>query len=231
MYIFHPQLSYRALSREAGAISHLPTPTDWSKPSRKRSNWIDAVYSLHPVHTGTYSVERLPALSKYCSGVSPLRVVLVCFLLPAPALLIAVAQECIPLQDPTDGWKASIGAWIRLRLIGFSCSVALIVQTNAMVPLSKVSKAKTVFASDVAALAYVSAQMIVASAWVYSIPLAYVWFVPLFSSALAIMFLLMIGPNAFRSNPTLGFSCGSNWGSSRSRPCSAASTLSSAPST
>lgn len=147
-----------------------------------------------------YSVERLQALSKYCNGTSPLRVVLVCFLLPTPALLIAVVHECIPLQDPADGWKANIGAWIRLGLIGFSCSIALIVQTNAMVPLSKVTKAKTVFA----ALVYVFAQMIVASAWVHPIPLGYVWFVPVFSSALVIMFLLMIGPKGFQSNPTLG---------------------------
>lgn len=166
--------------------------------------WVNAIYSLHPIHKGTYSVDRLRALSRYCNQASPLRVAIVCFVLLAPALLIAGTHECIPLQDPADGWKANIGAWTRLGLIVFSCSIALIVQINAVVPLSKLTKANTIFVAVIVAGVYVFSQCVVASVWVYPIPLGYVWSVPIYSILLVIAFLLMIGFKTFRKHPTLG---------------------------
>lgn len=63
---------------------------------------------------GQYSDERTHALNKYCQSVSFARVLSICVLTPCPALLWAALMECIPLQNPDDGWKANYGSWMRL---------------------------------------------------------------------------------------------------------------------
>ncbi|EGZ12896.1 hypothetical protein PHYSODRAFT_334736 [Phytophthora sojae] len=56
----------------------------------------------------------------------------VCVLTPLPALLLVVALELIPLQNPTDGWEKNYGAWLRFGVISFTVGVGLTVQMKGM---------------------------------------------------------------------------------------------------
>lgn len=171
---------------------------------KRQQGWANTFHSLHPSHKGSYSVERLQALKHYCDQASLFRVVCVLVILPTPALLVAIGLELIPLQDPAEGWKANIGAWVRLGLVGVSVSTGLIVQTNEMVPASKLSKPTTVLVAVVASAFYLLITCGVASTWVYPIPFGYILFAPVFSTLLVSTFLVAIGPTKFRKNPALG---------------------------
>lgn len=128
-------------SKAMAAIRVTSTPaSDGSSVKRKSSRWerwTDAVHDFHPSHSGTYSVKRLQALRDYCTQTSYLRVFCVCVAVPAPVLLIPIAIECIPLQDPLAGWRANTGTWIRLGLISFFNGVSIIAQMNGLVPMSR----------------------------------------------------------------------------------------------
>ncbi|KAE9044112.1 hypothetical protein PR002_g2982 [Phytophthora rubi] len=60
---------------------------------------------------GQYSIERLLAPEEYTRKTSLSRVLLVLVVSPLPTLTIALCQESIPLQSPTEGWKAEL-AWV-----------------------------------------------------------------------------------------------------------------------
>lgn len=134
--------------------SSLESMSSSNQTFKRQKSWIDRLHSLHPSHRGSYSVERLQALKKYCDQASLFRVLSILVVLPTPALLVAIGLECIPLRDPADGWKANIGAWVRLGIVGISVSIGLIVQTNEMVPASKLSKLKTVLIAVIASTLY-----------------------------------------------------------------------------
>lgn len=178
----------------------------WTRIKQKlgaRKDLKHALHNLHPSHKGSYSVERLQALNLYCQQASLLRVLYICLAVPAPALLVAVGTESVPLQDPAAGWKANSGAWIRLAIIGFTASVGLIVQTNEMVPMSRLPHWKVVLAASVTAVCYVTSQWALASAWVYPIPFGYILFAPVFATLVVTTFVMAIGRSTFHKNPTL----------------------------
>ncbi|RLN49268.1 hypothetical protein BBJ28_00025594 [Nothophytophthora sp. Chile5] len=66
---------------------------------------------------GRYSVERLLALDEYTRNTSLLRVLLVCVATPLPMVVLVIAQEAVPLQDPAAGWRANYGYWIRMGIM------------------------------------------------------------------------------------------------------------------
>lgn len=166
-------------------------------------NWFTALHNAHPSQRGTYSIERLHALNRYCDEASLLRVMMVYIMLPMPAFLVATILEFIPLQDPHDGWKVNIGAWTRLGLIVLFVSLALLIQTREMVPLAMISIFKTMVISFSVTAAYLLIACGVASAWVFPIPFGYILLVPIFSCLLMVALVISIGPTAFRRNPTL----------------------------
>lgn len=89
---------------------------------------------LHFSQRGSYSVERMHAFDSYCKQTPLWRAIAVCLLFSLPALLISIALELIPLQNPFDGVKANHGAWIRLFFIALIGTIALFVQINQLAP-------------------------------------------------------------------------------------------------
>jgi hypothetical protein len=83
---------------------------------------------------GSYSTERRETLDEYTQNTSWMRVLLVYFSTPLPALLLAIILECIPLQDPMAGWKANFGAWIRLGVFLASAALGSLFQIRDAIP-------------------------------------------------------------------------------------------------
>ncbi|GMF37479.1 unnamed protein product [Phytophthora lilii] len=80
---------------------------------------LNACLAMQLTHCGgKYSIERTLALDEYIQNTSLLHVVLVAFTPPVFMLTVVVCQESIPLQDPTAGWKANYGFWVRVEILG-----------------------------------------------------------------------------------------------------------------
>lgn len=124
-------------------------------------------------------------------------------MLPIPTFLLAVFLAFIPLQDPQAGWKANTGAWIRFALAALLTGLGLIVQTNAMVPASRLNVSRILLLAAVMTAFLMLMSCYVASVWVYPIPFGYIIFVPPYACGLIVLFNLAIGKAAFRQHPTL----------------------------
>lgn len=165
-----------------------------------------AVHGLHKLqlsHRGSYSVERLKAFDEYCHQVSLWRVVGICLTLPIPALAVAIGMECIPLQDPREGWRANHGAFIRDSLMFFMTCFGLCVQSRQLVPNLSMSLFRMVLVSAATAICSISLRMLVAELWVYPIPFGYAWGATPYSMFVAIFFLIAVGRTQLREKPTL----------------------------
>ncbi|KAE9184319.1 hypothetical protein PF004_g23697 [Phytophthora fragariae] len=99
-----------AVSSRRPSNSTSPRTSSWK---RLEKNWSQ----LQVGHHGSYSVERLELLHEYCQATSFRRVLLVCLLTPAPALLVAVVLECLPLRSPSEGWADNWLFWIRVGVM------------------------------------------------------------------------------------------------------------------
>ncbi|KAJ8571938.1 hypothetical protein ON010_g4894 [Phytophthora cinnamomi] len=119
-------------------------------------------------HLGKYSSERVKKLNSYCQNTPLLRVILVEVLIPWPALLLELVAECIPLQNPTDGWKRNYGAWCRLWLVIAATSAGSLFEVRASTP--ELTYAKIVGITMGTACGSTSMMILVASVWMYPIP-------------------------------------------------------------
>lgn len=98
--------------------------------------------SLHVSTQGKYSLERLMALHTYHQHATLLRAVVVCILTPLPALFASILLECIPLQPPSDGWRANWGFWVRGSLTFFAVVYLMATQLRMLVPDMKLTNYK-----------------------------------------------------------------------------------------
>ncbi|EGZ30165.1 hypothetical protein PHYSODRAFT_412871, partial [Phytophthora sojae] len=83
---------------------------------------------------GKYSAVRTDILDKYSQQASLFRVIMVLVITPLPALLLGLLSECIPLQDPTSGWKRNYGAWIRFWVFINSAAFGFLFQIRSATP-------------------------------------------------------------------------------------------------
>ncbi|GAB9466633.1 hypothetical protein Gpo141_00004003 [Globisporangium polare] len=154
-------------------------------------------------HRGKYSVERLQALDDYCKTTSLLRVLLVCVLTPVPALLLVISLECLPLKDPSEGWKANYVSWIRLWVMSFTIALGLVYQVRQMISGLSLPLLKVVAIGLSTSGCHIALMVYVSSAWVFPLPFGIVVSVIPFIAFFVGFFLLAIGRAAFKEIPTL----------------------------
>lgn len=94
----------------------------------------------------------------------------ICFILPLPALVIAIGMECVPLQHPREGWRANYGAFTRDALMFFMICFGLCVQARQLMRGLSMSMLRMVLVSVAVTACSISLRMLVADMWVYPIP-------------------------------------------------------------
>ncbi|KAG7384692.1 hypothetical protein PHYPSEUDO_002385 [Phytophthora pseudosyringae] len=119
------------------------TSSRLSSWKRVEKNWNQAQVG----HQGSYSVERLELLDRYCNNTSLTRVILVCVSTPLPALAVALGLECLPLRPPSEGWAANWMFWIRLSFMALMLNLVGVCQVNLFVPGFSQSVGKVIYAS------------------------------------------------------------------------------------
>jgi hypothetical protein len=136
-------------------------------------------------HRGKYSVERLLALDEYTRSTSFLRVVLVCVGTPLPIIILVISQEALPLEDPSEGWRANWGFWIRAAILGGMVSNAMTGQLSYLMEGVAMSPKQSVLQWVIMATGYTAASIVVASVMVFPIPFMII--------AMTLPFLVLLG--------------------------------------
>ncbi|KAJ8556880.1 hypothetical protein ON010_g9086 [Phytophthora cinnamomi] len=154
-------------------------------------------------HRSEYSVERLLALRDYSERTSITRALVVCFTTPLPAILASILIDCIPLRDPSEGWKANYAFWIRDLFDTFLVSLGGVTQTQAMTMDGSLSNTGVVTSSLGTAVVYVLLKMGVAATWRFPVPFGMIFLVGPFVTIITIFTLSTIGPNAIANSSIL----------------------------
>ncbi|KAJ8578679.1 hypothetical protein ON010_g526 [Phytophthora cinnamomi] len=154
------------------------------------ANWYDNKIS----HRTEYSVERLLAFRDYHRCTSTSRVIVVCALTPLPALLVALAIDCIPLKSPSDGWRDNYTLWIRQLIAIFFESLGIVLQVRAVIMTGTISDIGAVTIALGAATTSVAVTIGVAATWRFPIPFGYVILLNVYVLLLSICMVIVIGP-------------------------------------
>ncbi|EGZ30210.1 hypothetical protein PHYSODRAFT_468605, partial [Phytophthora sojae] len=147
---------------------------------------------------GKYSAKRVESLEKYCQQTSPLRVILVCTLMPWPALILELIAEWIPLQDPSSGWKANIGAYIRLFIAISAAAGAALFQIRSTIP--RLSPLKMAIISGGGGCCAVVVTVVVARFWVFPVPFSFFIFGPCVTVTFVILLLFLLRNTSGRAS-------------------------------
>jgi len=148
-------------------------------------------------HSGRYSIERLLALEEYTRSTSLARVLLVCIGTPLPMVAIVFLQECVPLQDPSDGWSANYGFWIRAGILGGVVAVGMSSFAIYMIPGVKLSNLQLGLLFVTLAAGYPAIAMSVAALWVFPIPFMVLTIISLYVLLFAVLFRMIAGKTIF----------------------------------
>ncbi|GMF17147.1 unnamed protein product [Phytophthora fragariaefolia] len=133
--------------------------------------FINAWYSVQLAHYGgKYSVERMLALEEYTRNTSMVRVLLVTLGAPLFVVALVLGLECVPLQDPTDGWKANYGFWFRVGLLGIGVGNAAAIQIGFWLDVPPLTLKQVVTYCGVMGVGYVAIGMVTTTLWVFPIP-------------------------------------------------------------
>ncbi|EGZ12900.1 hypothetical protein PHYSODRAFT_410888, partial [Phytophthora sojae] len=144
-------------------------------------------------HRSMYSVERLHALDSYCHKASRLRVIMVCILTPVPALLTMIVYEMIPLQDPTAGWKANYGTWLRYAFLTFMIALGLTFQVKGMSLGISIALWQCITISSLTSACFVAVSLLIASSWTFPIPFSFLLTLPHFVFFLVFWTFVIVG--------------------------------------
>ncbi|KAE9343640.1 hypothetical protein PR003_g8882 [Phytophthora rubi] len=185
-----------------------------ASPSNKRRNaavacfrwfssWVEKVMhlwlKLQVSHRGgKYSLERLLALEEYTRTTSIYRVILVCFGTPLPMMTLVVAQELVPLQDPSEGSLANYGFWIRASLLTAVIAHTAAVQFHYLVDRVKISQTQCVAIACCVGSTFPVLMMHIAAMIVFPIPFIPILTFPVFYVLLIISFRVVAGKGFFR---------------------------------
>jgi hypothetical protein len=150
-----------------------------------------------------YSIERLLAFRDYCDRVSSVRVAAVCLLYPVPAFLVLFLLECIPLRDPTEGWKANWALWVRMFVSALFIGAGILFQFKAAIEVGVISNARIIGSVVTAAAYYTGLSVVLAAAWRFPIPFGLVVNVCPFEVVVNGLFVLCIGLRVVRQNAKL----------------------------
>lgn len=160
-------------------------------------------HSTHLSHRGSYSVERLRAFEEFYQKTSSFQVLLVCLVLPLPALFISILVECTPLQNPLDGWASNYGYWIRYCLYVHIAGLGFLIQVQQLVPALNLTRREIFFVNTTSTWFALGLYMLVASTWVFPVPFGLVLFCPPFVLALITILSLVIGKERVQRDTNL----------------------------
>lgn len=144
-------------------------------------------------HRGKYSVERLQALDDCTKQTSLLRVLLACVLTPVPALSLVIFLECLPLKDPSEGWKANYASWIRMGVMSFTIALGLVYQVRQMIPGLSLSTRKAIAIGVGTCGCHTAMMVYVSTTWVFPLPFGIVVSVIPFVAFFVSYFLIAVG--------------------------------------
>eukprot|EP00644_Phytophthora_capsici_P001145 jgi/Phyca11/556294/estExt2_Genewise1Plus.C_PHYCAscaffold_860051 len=154
-------------------------------------------FALQVSHRGSYSIERLLALEEYTHNTSVARVLAVCIGTPLPMALIVAMQECVPLQDPSEGWSKNYGFWIRAGVLGGVVAVGMSAFAINMVPGVILSKLQLSLIFLGQGVFYPFIGMLVAALWVFPIPFIVLTIISLYVLLFAVLFRIIAGKKVF----------------------------------
>jgi len=182
------------------------TPSPATRPAgrhRRLNSWtakaIDVWYALQITHYGgKYSIERMLALEEYIRDTSFARVLVVIFGTPLPTLVLVLCQESIPLQDPTDGWSANYGFWIRMGILGFGEACATSIQLRYLLDGIALTFWQTVLTGIIVSVVHTGAAMLVAAYWVFPVPFVNFVLSSILFMVLVATFRVMLGRKRFQ---------------------------------
>jgi len=90
--------------------------------------------TLQVEHQGQYSIEYLCRANKFCQCTAIARSALVLVLTPLPCLVVVLAIECIPLEDPALGVEHALLFWVRAFLVMLTVDFLVLHQLRLMIP-------------------------------------------------------------------------------------------------
>ncbi|KAE9303758.1 hypothetical protein PF008_g22139 [Phytophthora fragariae] len=154
-------------------------------------------------HRQAYSVERTLAFRDYYRSKSRVRVFAVCLLTPAPAFLVMLSIECLPLESPDEGWQASKMMWVRMFVSSVFVSGGTVFLAKLLISEAPVSTARAIVIAIMSAVCYTGLEMLLAAVWEYPLPFGLVLMVCPFVTIIMSWFLICIGVHALKTNKKL----------------------------
>ncbi|GMF28324.1 unnamed protein product [Phytophthora fragariaefolia] len=128
----------------------------------------------HIERRSEYSIERLLALRDYCRRTSLSRATIICILAPAPAMLMTLLIDCVPLRPPGEGWQANYAFWMRWILSTATVTLGAVVQLQEQIPSGAISNGGAIVIALGTATTDTLIAVIVAAEWRFPIPFGYV---------------------------------------------------------
>lgn len=189
-----PALNHGRLREIKGIFQHVEAM--WG---RLEHAW----HSHHLSHRGSYSIERLQALEDYCHRTPFFRVLCICLMLPLPAFLISLIVEFIPLQNPSEGWRANHGIWTRFFCGNVFISIGFLIQIKEMVPELNLTLKEIWFIALSTAASTDGVFIGMADGWAFPVPFGLVLIAPIYIVILVIVFVLVVGRGRFQKNAAI----------------------------
>lgn len=149
-------------------------------------------------HRGQYSIERLLALGEYTQRTSRLRVLLVCLGSPFPMTAFVLLVECVPLQDPSVGWRENYGLWIRSAVICGVIAATMLVELKYLIEGVKVSIRQAGFVLVCVMVVDSTLLMTAAAYLVFPIPFMSLLMVPPLLAIVAVALRVSFGGDGFK---------------------------------
>ncbi|CAI5700783.1 unnamed protein product [Peronospora effusa] len=115
---------------------------------------------------------------------------------------LVLLQECVPLQDPTEGWSANFGFWIRVAILGGVVAVGIAAFVAYMIPGVVLSKRQLTLIFIGQAIGYPAVGMLVAALWVFPIPFMVLTIMTLFVLVFIVLFRIIVGKQTFSQMAT-----------------------------
>lgn len=152
---------------------------------------------------GQYSIERLCALKHYTDRTSAIRVLLVGLLTILPSLLVILALDVIPLQDPTSGWQNNYSMWIRVFTGSFALAIGVTLQLQKLAPEANLTLWKGVRVGFFTGAGNCAASTVIASSWVFPVPFLAILTLPIWLTFFCSGIALTVGLGNLKQNPEL----------------------------
>ncbi|RLN37438.1 hypothetical protein BBJ28_00025981, partial [Nothophytophthora sp. Chile5] len=113
-------------------------------------------------------------------------------------ILLVILQESLPLQNPTDGWRANYGVWIRAALVSGIVAHSVVVQAKYQIEDVNLSPRQLALLFACVTMGYTAASIAIAAFVVFPIPFMTITMTPIFFLLLVGSFCAIVGERVFR---------------------------------